>query len=122
RRAPPRQSESAMAGSALRVSRAARRAARPGLAVRRAVLNIYFFGGVPVSPAMQRFVKLGATRPPANPDLESGMQKALLTTGPQLETEPPATDAEYIWRFGSVVFDEGRWELRVANNVAEIEP
>jgi non-specific serine/threonine protein kinase len=52
------------------------------------------------------------------------MQKALMTAGPRLEAEPPATetDAEYIWRFGSVVFDEGRWELRVGNNVVEIEP
>jgi non-specific serine/threonine protein kinase len=47
-----------------------------------------------------------------------------MTARPQLESEPPAaeSDAEYIWRFGPVLFDEGRWELRVANAVVEIEP
>ncbi len=33
-----------------------------------------------------------------------------------------AADTEYTWRFGDVLFDEGRWELRVGNAVAEIEP
>lgn len=33
-----------------------------------------------------------------------------------------AADTEYIWRFGNVVFDEGRWQLTVGNTVVEIEP
>src|SRR5882757_7966989 len=43
-----------------------------------------------------------------------------LAAGPaQQET---AADTEYTWRFGNVLVDEGRWELRVGNAVAEIEP
>ncbi|WP_257692263.1 winged helix-turn-helix domain-containing protein, partial [Mycobacterium tuberculosis] len=33
-----------------------------------------------------------------------------------------AADTEYIWRFGNVLFDEGRWQLTVGNTVVEIEP
>ena len=33
-----------------------------------------------------------------------------------------AADTEYTWRFGDVLFDEGRWELRVGDAVVEIEP
>ena len=36
--------------------------------------------------------------------------------------QEPAADTEYTWRFGNVLFDEGRWELRVGGAVAEIEP
>ncbi len=43
----------------------------------------------------------------------------LATGSAQQET---AADIEYRWRFGNVLFDEGRWELRVANAVVEIEP
>ena len=44
--------------------------------------------------------------------------------GPAAEPAPQETEAdiEYTWRFGNVVFDEGRWELRVGGAVAEIEP
>ncbi|HWY23546.1 MAG TPA: winged helix-turn-helix domain-containing protein, partial [Nevskia sp.] len=37
-------------------------------------------------------------------------------------TVQPEADAEYVWRFGEVLFDEARWELRVANAPVEIEP
>ena len=40
------------------------------------------------------------------------------------ETLPGSSsaDAEFVWRFGEVVFDEGRWELRVGDQVVETEP
>lgn len=43
-----------------------------------------------------------------------------LTTLPR--AVPAEADAEYVWRFGEVLFDEGRWELRVGGNPVEIEP
>jgi eukaryotic-like serine/threonine-protein kinase len=52
------------------------------------------------------------------------MQQPLKPPGLEAETDRPETesDAEYLWRFGEVLFDEGRWELRVGNALVEIEP
>jgi non-specific serine/threonine protein kinase len=52
------------------------------------------------------------------------MEQATTLAGAEAEPEvrPAEADAEYLWRFGDVLFDEGRWELRVGNQPVEIEP
>lgn len=51
------------------------------------------------------------------------MQQPLTPPVPDSESNREAeSDAEYLWRFGDVLFDEGRWELRVGNTLVEIEP
>jgi non-specific serine/threonine protein kinase len=52
------------------------------------------------------------------------MELSMTPLQPEAQPKLPnaEADAEYIWRFGEVVFDEGRWELRVGKAVVEIEP
>jgi len=73
-----------------------------------------------VNPRQQTHRLSTAFRP-----VTDGMDQ-LTTTRPgaeaQAELPKAEADAEYIWRFGDVVFDEGRWELRVGKAVVEIEP
>jgi len=46
----------------------------------------------------------------------------LLKLAAEPAQQEAAADTEYTWRFGDVLFDEGRWELRVGGAIAEIEP
>ncbi len=52
------------------------------------------------------------------------MEQSITPPGAEAQAKLPKAeaDAEYIWRFGEVVFDENRWELRVGKAVVEIEP